>query len=427
VYSEGLNVTTSNWVQITMKEICMKTLKEFHVLARRLFVSLLLMGLLTLAYGQTNTATGYLALPSGTGFDNTADGAYALYSNSDGDENTAGGYEALDSNTSGIDNTAFGAGALSYSTTGWMNTTIGYYGGRTLDYSPVTGSENTLLGGLATLFTGSLNNATAIGARSQVSQSNTIVLGSIAGVNDCNAPCGNTSIGIGTTTPQATLHLDYLEEGNGASDSLLIGGFSTRGLIMFDGGPAVDIASINVPLFINNGGQATILNASGGGVGIGGGPIRGYSLSIARGTGAAISDYWSTYSSRRWKTNIHTLRGALDKVERLRGVSYDRKDSGKHEIGVIAEEVGAILPEVVSWEKNGKDATGVDYGRLTALLIEALKEQQTQIRKQQREIRAQQAQLRERAGKDALLESRLTQLEHDRRELTKLASVGPVH
>ena len=49
---------------------------------------------------------------------------------------------------------------------------------------------------------------------------------------------------------------------------------------------------------------------------------------------------WNTYSSRRWKTNIRTLHGALGKVERLRGVSYDMKQSGKPEIGAIAEEVG---------------------------------------------------------------------------------------
>jgi len=107
----------------------------------------------------------------------------------------------------------------------------------------------------------------------------------------------------------------------------------------------------------------------------------------------AIGDGWDTYSSRRWKTNIQTLQGALATVEQLRGVSYDLKDSGKHEVGVIAEEVGAVVPEIVSWEKNGKDASGVDYSRLTALLIEATKEQQALIEKQQQRINKQQAQM----------------------------------
>jgi len=43
--------------------------------------------------------------------------------------------------------------------------------------------------------------------------------------------------------------------------------------------------------------------------------------------------------------------------------------------------VGAVVPEVVTFDKNGKDAQGVDYGRLTALLIEATKEQQALIRR----------------------------------------------
>ena len=95
------------------------------------------------------------------------------------------------------------------------------------------------------------------------------------------------------------------------------------------------------------------------------------------------------------------MHGALEKVEQLRGVSYDLKANGKHEVGVIAEEVGAVVPEVVSYEANGKDARGVDYSRLTALLIEATKEQQQEFRHQQaelakalRQIRQQQSLLR---------------------------------
>lgn len=92
-----------------------------------------------------------------------------------------------------------------------------------------------------------------------------------------------------------------------------------------------------------------------------------------------IADAWTTYSSRRWKTNITKIPHALDKVQHLRGVYYDWKANGKHDIGLIAEEVGEVIPEVVQYEKNGKDATSVDYARLVALLIEAIKEQQKEI------------------------------------------------
>ena len=60
--------------------------------------------------------------------------------------------------------------------------------------------------------------------------------------------------------------------------------------------------------------------------------------------------------------------------------------NGKHEVGVIAEEVGAVVPEVVTWDRNGTDAQSVDYSRLTALLIEATKEQQALIQQQQEQI-----------------------------------------
>jgi len=109
-------------------------------------------------------------------------------------------------------------------------------------------------------------------------------------------------------------------------------------------------------------------------------------FTIANGAGPAIADGWTTYSSQRWKTNIHPLHDALGVVEQLRGVSFDVKETGKREIGVIAEEVGKVVPEVVSYEENGKDTRGVDYGRLTALLIEATKQQHAEFRQQPAEL-----------------------------------------
>ncbi len=103
-------------------------------------------------------------------------------------------------------------------------------------------------------------------------------------------------------------------------------------------------------------------------------------LTIVRGSATdPIADAWTTYSSRRWKTNIQPLTGSLDKVMKLQGVSYDQKEGGKHDIGLIAEDVGQIVPEVVAYEDNGVDAKSIDYARLTALLVEAVKEQQKTI------------------------------------------------
>jgi hypothetical protein len=87
----------------------------------------------------------------------------------------------------------------------------------------------------------------------------------------------------------------------------------------------------------------------------------------------------TAYSDVRVKKNINTLENALDKVLKLRGVSYQRTDmdGDKTHIGVIAQEVEKILPEVVS--ENDKGHLNVAYGNIVGILIEAIKEQQTQI------------------------------------------------
>jgi hypothetical protein len=73
-------------------------------------------------------------------------------------------------------------------------------------------------------------------------------------------------------------------------------------------------------------------------------------------------------------------------MKKLRGVSYDWKGTGQHDVGFIAEEVGSIVPEVVSFGPDGR-AEGIDYGRLTSVLVEAMKQQQVEIEKLQVVVR----------------------------------------
>jgi len=82
-------------------------------------------------------------------------------------------------------------------------------------------------------------------------------------------------------------------------------------------------------------------------------------------------------SDERLKTNIVGITGAVEKVQQLRGVEFDWISSGHHSIGVIAQDVEKVLPELVSKREDGM--MGVDYSKLTAVLIEAIKEQQVQI------------------------------------------------
>jgi hypothetical protein len=97
-------------------------------------------------------------------------------------------------------------------------------------------------------------------------------------------------------------------------------------------------------------------------------------LGTIRATGDVIA-----YSDARVKDNIQPIENALEKVISLRGVSYNRKDTDdkSRKIGVIAQEVLPIIPEVVSKDQNGNYS--VSYGNMVGLLIEAVKEQQKQI------------------------------------------------
>jgi hypothetical protein len=83
-------------------------------------------------------------------------------------------------------------------------------------------------------------------------------------------------------------------------------------------------------------------------------------------------------SSIRYKENIETIKYGLDKILQMRGVTYDRKDSGLKEVGVIAEEINEIFPDLVVKNEEGL-VESVSYGRFTALLIEAIKELKIEI------------------------------------------------
>lgn len=83
-------------------------------------------------------------------------------------------------------------------------------------------------------------------------------------------------------------------------------------------------------------------------------------------------------STAEEKHDIETLTEALDTLLAIRGVSYAWNATEKKDIGFIAEEMAGVLPEVVGFDSDG-NATGIDYGRLTALIIEAVKEQQREI------------------------------------------------
>ena len=85
-------------------------------------------------------------------------------------------------------------------------------------------------------------------------------------------------------------------------------------------------------------------------------------------------------SMRELKTNIEPIENILPAVLQMQGVSFDWKKNvkGKNHYGFIAEDVEKILPNLVSHDEEGK-AQGIQYSKMTAVLLEAIKEQQIQI------------------------------------------------
>ena len=117
------------------------------------------------------------------------------------------------------------------------------------------------------------------------------------------------------------------------------------------------------------------------GVGVYGAEVTdGITLPNTNGSAGQIkASSFLSYSSRRYKKDIKQLENPLKVIRSLKGVSYEWKNSGVKDFGFIAEDVGQILPGIVQWEDNGKDATGIDYSRIVSYLVEAVKEQQEQI------------------------------------------------
>ncbi len=159
-------------------------------------------------------------------------------------------------------------------------------------------------------------------------------------------------VGSGATT------LDFRGPGAGQVTIDIASGIGT---VNVEGGTDVnDIGDANQVLFKDNNNVATTsANLQ----------FNGTNLTCA-GTVTANSD-------ERLKKNIETITDALHKVTGLRGVEYDHKNTGDHCLGLIAQEVEQIIPQVVYEGVDG--VKSVAYQNIVALLIEAVKDQQRQI------------------------------------------------
>ncbi|HLW89146.1 MAG TPA: tail fiber domain-containing protein, partial [Terriglobales bacterium] len=356
----------------------------------------------------SNTNVGAFAGNFGGGegtYNNTAIGAGALKSNTAGNSNTAVGVAALGFDVGDSNNTAVGFNTLIGLQAGNNNTQLGSVGGGQIAFS---GSYNTFLGSGTGSFGGTLNstttigagagasapiggsvsNATAIGANALVTASNSLVLGSIIGVNGATS---NVNVGIGTIAPTQSLEIDLGNEfirgldnfqNPGDTARLFLG--DTNNFIQSQNGFGV---SLSVPS------QSFALNIlNGGDVGIG--TISPDSLLSVNGTADKPGGgSWGTFSDGRLKILNGSFSSGLSQVLKIHPVRYRYKpdnamgirDMDEH-IGVVAQEVQRVIPEAVT--ENSRGYLLVNNDPIIWTMLNAIQEQQREIRDLKSELRA---------------------------------------
>jgi hypothetical protein len=176
-------------------------------------------------------------------------------------------------------------------------------------------------------------------------------------------------------------------------DAATFSALGTFNLGITSTGAAINLnANSNFATNINTGSSTsnvTIGNSANNFVGIGGSPSGSYMLEVF---GKLKTNAINETSDQRYKKNIVTVPDALNKVLALRGVNYlwriDEFPKNNFDttlqIGLIAQEIEKVVPEVVRTDDKGFKS--VEYSKLVALLIEAVKEQQKIIDQQKLDI-----------------------------------------
>ncbi|HUS87487.1 MAG TPA: tail fiber domain-containing protein [Bacteroidales bacterium] len=272
--------------------------------------------------GQNNVFIG-----NQTGYTNTGVGSFI------GDYNVFIGYLTGYYNTEGQSNVFVGKQAGFRNTTGRYNTFLGQNtGAQNLD-----GNFNTFLGAKAAEFKTNGNNNTMVG--------------NSAGANNYKGS-GNVFVGYRSGMDEDGSNKFYIANGVG-SNPMMYGDFTVSGHKLVINGDSVS----------NLGDDNFFVVGSAGGT-------------IA----------WDAASDRRLKGNIITIGNALEKVNKLRGVNFEWNDERFPEgtqMGFIGQEAFEVIPEVVN--NRGKYIT-MEYAPITALLVEAIKEQNLIIESQERII-----------------------------------------
>ena len=408
--------------------------------------------------GSNNAFFGWLAGAHSTATNNSFFGANAGLANTSGAQNVFAGFNAGAANTTGnfnsffgsnagaanttaINNAFFGQGAGFKNTVGHDNTLIGNGAG----VNVLNGSSNTFVGSLAgqgnvggasntfvgvnagvsnigssnntfiganaanSNLTGSGNtyigsstdglvlatNATAIGQNAFAGQSNSLVLGSINGINGAVA---DTAVGIGTPTPEVAMHVRQSDPSSFGdvfpllleSDNFGVGmefrnEYKTNGhtwSITTEGnGNQIGQFKIKDTFFPTT--TMTLTSAGSGNANLNIDGTIGLvletgghqSVCVNSGTSGILS---TCSSSLRYKKDIERFSPGLALINKLHPISFRWRSDNEKDLGFGAEDVAKAEPLLVTHNAKG-EVEGVKYDRITAVLVNAVKEQQAQI------------------------------------------------
>jgi hypothetical protein len=272
-------------------------------------------------------------------------------------------------------------------------------------YHNSSGSKNTAIGVNADVTTAfAVTNATAIGADTIVSKSNSVVLGN------------NASVGIGTSSPNARLQVSVPDGTILFGDAGCSTGFAGLGF-------GTSLTGCSNYSMIGNG-TDTLLNRPTGGILAfrennvnqmsiaAGGLVTINSLTASAAVCTNASKQLVTCaSSLRYKTEVRSFIGGLNIVNHLRPIYFTWKRDGTRDIGLGAEEVEKVEP-LLTFRNDKGEIEGVKYNQLSAVFINAFKEQQAQIQQQQETIQQQSAQIRRQQVGLSQQRAQLTEQQH---------------
>lgn len=405
--------------------------------------------------GFHNSAFGHESLTrNDIGNYNSAFGSKAMTNNGSGDYNSAFGSNALELSTSGNNNSAFGSSALKENTSGSSNSAFGVsalatnsgsnnsaFGTLALGQN-IFGQFNSGFGFASDVASSGLTNATAIGAYAEVATSNSMVLGSINGVNGATA---SVNVGIGTSAPQT--RLDILDENVvtnfGVDGNLLvrtnnpqaadIGGSITLGGMIDDAAllqrnfASVEGRKTNSVLNSNSGYLMFKTNNAGalaermritatGDVGIGTATPGGqFELSLNEGRKPGTTT-WTIVSDSRLKTVNGLYTKGLNEIVQLQPIRYHYKNNGERKFeqevldtefsGFIAQEVQPLFPDAVQVDEDG--FLSFNMHSILVASINAIKELNAKIEAKNEMVNAEKEQL---IAKNNQLEEKIQSLE----------------